>query len=114
LAVLKPALIFALAIGALSAAPPSQTFTGTISDDMCALAGHASMRMGPTDADCARACVASHGASYVLVVGKNVYVLSDQKTPEALAARKVKVVGTLDAKTKTIHVQSMTAAASSR
>ena len=65
------------------------------------------MRMGPTDAECVRACVVAHGASYVLLDGKNVYTLSDQKTPEKFAAQKVTVVGTLDAKTKTIQVQSI-------
>jgi len=101
-----------LAFATLSAAPTpaAQTFTGTITDDMCALAGHASMRMGPTDAECTRACVTSHGASFVLLDGKNVYVLSDQKTPDRWAGQKVKVVGTLDAKTKTIQVQSIAAA----
>ena len=53
----------------------------------------------------------AHGpAAYVLVDGTNVYVLSDQKTPGDLAGQKVKVVGTLDAKTKTIRVESMVAA----
>jgi hypothetical protein len=99
---------FLLAFTALSAAPAPHTFTGTIIDDMCALAGHASMRMGPTDAECTRACVISHGASYVLLSGKTVYALSDQKTPEAWAGQKVKVAGTLDAKTKTIQVTSIT------
>src|SRR6478609_336744 len=106
---MKSAAVLLAAIATLSAAPATQTFTGTISDDMCALAGHASMRMGPTDAECARACVATHGASYVLVVGKNVYVLSDQKMPDRFAGQKVTVVGTLDQKTKTIRVESITA-----
>jgi hypothetical protein len=99
-----------LTAAALSAAPAAQTFTGIITDDMCAAAAHAHMRMGPTDADCTRACVAAHGASYVLYDGKNAYVLSDQKAPEAFAARRVRVVGTLDASTKTIQVDSITAA----
>ena len=107
---MKSILAILLAATALSAAPPAQTFTGVITDDMCALAGHASMRMGPTDADCVRACVASHGASYVLLDGKNVYVLSDQKLPDQWAGQKVKVAGTLDAKTKTIRVNSIAAA----
>ncbi len=68
------------------------------------------MRMGPTDADCTTACVLAHGATYVLADGKNVYALSDQKTPEKFAARKVKVVGKLDPKTRTIQVESITAA----
>jgi hypothetical protein len=105
---MKPLAIL-IGLAALSAALPATTFTGTITDDMCARAGHASMRMGPTDAECTRACVAIHGAAYVLFDGKNVYALSDQTTPERLAGQKVKVVGTLDAKTKTIRVQSMTA-----
>jgi hypothetical protein len=106
---MKSASILLLAVAALSAAPAERTFTGTISDEMCALAGHARMQMGPTDADCTRACVALHGASYVLVAGTNVYVLSDQKTPDQFAGQRVKVVGTLDAKTKTIRVRSLTA-----
>jgi hypothetical protein len=96
-----------LALTGLSAAQSPQTFTGTITDDMCARADHSQMKMGPTDADCVKACVAAHGASYVLFDGKSVYTLSDQQTPEKFAAQKVTVVGTLDAKTKTIQVQSI-------
>jgi hypothetical protein len=66
--------------------------------------------MGPTDAECTIACVMVHGASYVLYDGKEVYTLSDQKTPEKFAGQKVTVRGTLDAKTKTIRVDSITAA----
>jgi hypothetical protein len=65
--------------------------------------------MGPTDAECTIACVLAHGATYVLYDGKEVYTLSDQKTPEKFAGKKVTVTGTLDAKTKTIQVDSITA-----
>jgi hypothetical protein len=106
----RKALAGLFSITALSAIPARQTFTGTITDDMCARAGHASMRMGPTDAACTKACVIEHDAAYVLEDGKNVYDLSDQKMPERFAGRKVKVVGTLDAKTGTITIASMTAA----
>ena len=99
-----------LAVSSLSGAQNTQTFTGTITDSECALAGHAQMRMGPTDPECVVACIRSHGALYVLHDGKNAYVLSDQKTPEKFAALKVRVTGTLDAKTKTIKVDSITAA----
>ena len=105
--------LFAIGLAAafLSAAQAKQTFTGVISDDMCALnGGHMSMQMGPTDAECTRACIEAHGASYVLADGKNVYMLSDQQTPAKFAGAKVKVTGTLDAKTKTIHVDSIAAA----
>ena len=99
-----------LSVAGLSAAQGTQTFTGTINDDLCAKGGHAQMRMGPTDADCVKACIVSHGAQYVLLDGKDFYILSDQQTPEKFAAQKVTVVGTLDAKTKTIRVQSISAA----
>ena len=99
-----------LVVAAQSAAPDKQTFTGTITDDMCATAGHSRMRMGPTDADCTIACISAHGAKYVLYDGKDVYALSDQRTPEQFAARKVRVVGTLDTKTRTIQVDSIAAA----
>jgi len=99
-----------VAVTALSAGQASQTFVGTITDNMCARNGHAQMRMGPTDADCTMACVLAHDASYVLYDGKEVYVLSDQKTPEKFAGQNVRVVGTLDPKTKTIKVESITSA----
>ena len=94
----------------LSAAPAKQTFTGTITDDMCPKADHSQMQMGPTDAECSMACIDIHGAAYVLYDGKNVYTLSDQRTPQKFAGQKVKVIGTLDTKTKTIQVDSITAA----
>lgn len=107
---MKHLLVSLLAISALSAGQSKQTFTGTITDDLCAEAGHAQMQMGPTDAECTTACVLAHGSKYVLYDGKNVYMLSDQKMPEKFAGQKVRVIGTLDAKTKTIHVDSIAAA----
>jgi hypothetical protein len=108
---MKPLIVCLLGLATLSAAQAKQTFTGSITDSMCAnTAGHSAMRMGPTDADCTKACVVSHGATYVLYDGKNVYELSDQKTPERFAGQKVRVTGTLDAKTNTIRVDSIAAA----
>jgi hypothetical protein len=105
-------IVCALALTALSAAQAAktQTFVGTITDNMCANGNHSQMQMGPTDADCVKACVAAHGATYVLYDGTNVYELSDQKAPEKFAAQRVRVVGTLDAKTKKIAVTSISAA----
>ena len=102
-------LIVGLLALALQAAPGARQFTGTISDSMC-VNDHASMRMGPTDAECTRACIDEHGATYVLYDGKDVYALSDQRTPEKFAAQKVTVRGTVNVKTKTIQVDSITAA----
>jgi hypothetical protein len=107
---MKSLLVSLLSLATLAAVPRKQTFIGTITDSMCGNAGHAAMRMGPTDAECTIACIDAHGAAYVLSDGKNVYTLSDQQLPGKFAGHRVKVVGTLDAKTKTIVVESMTAA----
>ena len=105
------ALIFSLlVIATLAAAQGKQKFTGTITDSMCAEADHSRMRMGSTDAECTIACISAHGAMYVLYDGKDVYTLSDQQLPEKFAGKKVTVTGTLDAKTKSIQVDSITAA----
>jgi hypothetical protein len=99
-----------LALAGLSAGQGKQTFIGVITDGECPTANHSQMRMGPTDAECVTACIADHGASYVLYDGKDVYALSDQKTPVQFAARKVTITGMLDARRKTIHVDSITVA----
>ena len=65
------------------------------------------MKMGANDAECTIACIDAHGAQYVLYDGKASYTLSDQKTPQKFAGKKVTVTGTLDAKTKTIQVDSI-------
>src|SRR5882724_1660809 len=93
------------AIAALAAAPDKQTFTGTITDSECGRADHSQMRMGPTDTQCVIACIRGHDAWYVLYDGKDVYNLSDQQAPEKFAAQKVTVIGTLDAKTRTIQME---------
>lgn len=106
-------LIF-FAIVALAAAQGKpqgkQTFTGIITDDECPKADHSQMAMGPTDAACTIACVADHGALYLLYDGEHAYTLSDQRTPEKFAAQKVRVIGTLDGNTNRIQVESITAA----
>jgi hypothetical protein len=103
------ALILA-AVAVLAAPPAKHTFTGVITDSMCDDGDHSHMRMGPTDADCTKACIDAHGASYVLYDGKQSYMLSDQNTPEKFAGQRVTVTGSLDAKTKTIRVESIAAA----
>ena len=107
---MRPLVLNLFAIAALAAAPGKQTFTGVITDSMCVKGDHSKMQMGPTDAQCTVACVMEHDASYILYDGKEAYSLSDQRTPEKFAGKKVTVVGTLDAKTMTIQVGSITAA----
>jgi hypothetical protein len=99
------------------AAPKSQTFTGEIMDSQCsAMGSHAQMlkKEGKADMDpndpmakqmCTQGCV-KMGGKYVLydAASKAVYQLDDQKKPEQFAGEKVKVKGTLDKETNTIHV----------
>ena len=100
-----------LALAVISGASAAETFTGTITDDMCAKGDHSGMRMGPNDGECARSCVILHDAEYVLWDGRATYQLSDQKKPYEFAGQRVRVTGTLDSKTRMIKVESITAAA---
>jgi hypothetical protein len=107
---MKLLLASLLVVASSSAGQSTQTFTGIITDSECSTGNHAKMRMGPTDAECTRACVSAHGASFVLYTGKEVFALTDQQTPDKFAGQKVRVTGTLDGKTKTIRVESISAA----
>lgn len=107
---LAPAVVGLCAAASLSAGQGTRTFTGVITDDMCPLGNHSRMQMGPTDAECARACAEAHGAAYVLYDGKSAYTLDDQDASEPFAGAKVRVVGVLDTKTMTIAVESIAAA----
>jgi hypothetical protein len=96
-------------------AAKARTFTGNIMDSQCAKMGsHEAMKKKAgiaTDAECTKQCV-SMGGKYVLFNSgtKTIYQLDDQVKPEAFAGEKVKVTGTYNAKTKTIHVESIEAA----
>ncbi len=95
-----------MAAGLLAVAG-TRTFVGVITDTMCG-ADHKSMGIAPDD-KCVRECV-KQGAKYALYDGKEVYQLSDQKTPEKFAAKKVKVTGVLFEKSKIIKVDKIEAA----
>jgi hypothetical protein len=97
-----------LVIVSLSAAAGAETFTGIVTDDMCPNGDHSHMRMGSTDAECARACVKEHDAAFALYDGKSTYTLKGRFL-EKFAGQRARVVGTLDAKTRTITVDSITA-----
>ena len=97
--------LFLFVTGALAFAAAPKTFTGVITDAMCGK-DHSMMGVKP-DAKCVTECV-KRGSKYSLVVGDDVYELSDQTGPEKFAAQKVIVKGTLDG--KIIQVQSITAA----
>jgi hypothetical protein len=96
------AALFALALGA-----GDQSMTGVITDTMC---GKSHAMMGSrNDADCVRMCVKG-SSQYALYDGKDVWKLSDQKTPAQFAAKRVKVTGTVNQKARSIQVTSIEAA----
>lgn len=97
-------ILFAGALIAGAASP--QTFTGVITDSMCGK-DHAMMKVTP-DSKCVRECV-KQGSKYALFDGKEVYVLSDQKAPEAFVGQRVKITGTLYEKTKILKVDAISA-----
>jgi hypothetical protein len=104
------AIVLVLALAAAQAAQRPHSFTGVVTDSECSLGDHSKMKMGPTDAECVKACVEEHGASYVLYDGKISYALSDQKTASRFAGKKVIISGTLDPAAKLIKVAGIKAA----
>jgi hypothetical protein len=88
---------------------------GAIMDSQCAFNVHSDAHshewmtkrgvQGATDEEsCTRHCVKDMGGSYVLVVKKDVYKLDDQVKAEQFAGKKVKLSGTLDGETHTLHI----------
>jgi len=109
----KSALLGALlAFGALGGLAQAKDYTGEIMDSSCAKTGsHAAMEkehnMTHDAKVCTEQCVKNGGAKYVLYMNKKAYELDDQTKPAAFAGQKVKVSGTLDAKTNSIKVDSI-------
>jgi uncharacterized protein DUF5818 len=114
-----------LVVASLSLAAPKlsvhkngkgKTYTGEIMDSQCAMSGsHAQMEkmkgMGDDSKMCTLKCV-EMGGKFVLYdsAKKATYMLDDQEKPKEFAGQKVKVTGTYDKATKTIHVESIAAA----
>lgn len=92
----------------------SRTFVGEIGDSQCALNIHSLTRshkemlkskaMGGDAAECANYCTKYLGGSFVLVIKNDVYRLDDQTRAQIFAGKRVKITGTLDSKSNTIHV----------
>lgn len=109
-------VVLALSLAAVSAAQNDEqrVFTGVISDSQCALNVHSLSRshkemlksgdFGKTPADCVWYCVKQRGGRFVLQNGRKVYKLDDQNIDRELANKKVRITGTLDEQTDTIHV----------
>ena len=104
---MKLPLALLLTGAALLQSASPQSVSGVITESECTDANHSLMRMGDTDAECAKACVDSHGATWLLFDGKQAWALSDQKTPAEFAGKRVVVTGSVDPKAKKIAVQSI-------
>src|SRR5437868_2875577 len=104
---MKSILLATVFAAGLAAANQPQTFTGFITDTMCGK--EHGMMAGQPDDKCIAMCVKG-SSEYALNDGKQVLKLSDQKAPAKFAAKRVKVTGILDDKTKTIKVASIEAA----
>jgi hypothetical protein len=115
------AAVLALCFAGLSFAGDEEvkTYHGEVADSQCALNVHSlthshqemlkSKSMGGDSASCARYCITYLGGTFVLSVKKDIYHLDDQTAVQRFAGRKVKLSGTLDPKSKTIHVVNVEA-----
>lgn len=117
---LLPVLAAVLLSSLSFAAPKGKTFKGEIMDSQCAMNGsHAEMLkkegMGDKNANdpmarkmCTENCV-KMGGKYVLYdsAAKKVYQLDDQTKPQQFAGQNVRVSGTLDKGSETIHVTNI-------
>ena len=97
------------------AAAKDKTFSGEIMDSQCAKNGSHEMMFKKEGINDPKMCTANcvkMGGKYVLFnsTSKTTYQLDDQTKPEQFAGQKVKVTGTLDKTTKTIHVTAINAA----
>ena len=105
-------VVFLTIVGVGVAAQKESTFSGEISDRYCAKANSHEMMMKrhsvQTIEDCIPACVKA-GGKYVLfdTANKTVYELDDDQKPASFARQKVKITGTLDKATHTIHVTNI-------
>jgi hypothetical protein len=91
---------------------------GSVMDSQCAFNVHSDAHshewmtkrgvQGANDEEsCTQHCVKDMGGSYVLVVKKDIYKLDDQIKAEQFAGKKVKINGSLDASSHTLHIFDM-------
>lgn len=88
----KLAALSALALALTAGSAFAESFTGVVSDAMCAK--NPAKASSPAHAACAEKCIKG-GSPAVLIVGETVYQVSNPDTLNAFAGKKVKVDGTL-------------------
>jgi len=97
-----------VAAAAVAADSPAAMFVGTVSDSECGLE-HARMKAQhhlPDDLACTLDCCRKYKQEYVLAdhTTGDVFQIDDQKRASRFANRPVRVLGTLDEDSGTIHV----------
>jgi hypothetical protein len=117
ISILCAAGILSWANAAYAQANGLKTFRGEVSDSQCALNVHSLTRsheemlksksMGGTSRSCSQYCIEHLGGEFVLSSGNTVFRLDNQRAAREYAGQKAKIVGTLDPKTKTIHIVSI-------
>ena len=94
-----------------------QTFKGEIADSQCSMNVHSLTRshgemlksksMGGTSHTCTMYCVQYLGGELVLSYKDDVYRLDNQDKAKNFAGQKVKITGSLEAKTRTIRIATI-------
>lgn len=112
--------VLATALLALAGDETPRTFRGQIADTQCALNIHSLTRShaemlkskatGGTEGSCATYCVRYLGGDFVLSSKAEVYRLDNQEKASQFAGKKVKITGTLEPRSKTIHLIEITPA----
>src|ERR671922_2570745 len=114
------ACLLAFVVLSLGDSAPVRTFQGEIADSQCALNVHSLTRshqemlksksMGGNSASCALYCVRYMGGNFVLTTRKRVYHLDNQDLAQKFVGMNVKINGTLDSKSDTIHINKIQSA----
>ena len=107
--------VISLLVSAVAMSAQARSFTGEIMDSQCAavMRSHTKMMQGveaKNAKECTQKCV-HLGGKYALLdsAAGAAYQLDNQDKAASFAGQKVSVVGTYDAATKTIHVESIEA-----
>ena len=95
----KLVALTALTLSLVSVSAFAESFTGVVSDAMCAK--NVSKASSPDHAACAKKCIEG-GSPAVLIVGDKVYKISNPATLTAFAGKTVTVDGSLAADTITV------------
>jgi len=98
-----------------SEAPKSLNLVGQIMDSRCAIDGSHDKMMAQNGTKNSKECTlqcAKSGGSFVLFdpETKTVYQLDDQRKPAGFAGQRVRISGSYDEPSKTMHVESIQAA----